>query len=987
MKCRTLSFLSVAALSLLTVAAVNAQNVRVSDAASLMRVFESADEESMGKNVVLDNNIDFSIVSNIAPFGLNSSGQCTPYRGKLQGNGYSLKGLTIDQSGNTQYPHAGLFCRLDGAVIENVVLDESCKMTGSDSGALAVVVTGSVTLMNVKSQATVTGTGNVGGLFARVESSSESSFVFDHCVVEEYLSSTGASAGGFVGVLRSSNVAVTFTDCESGSVIEFVGNEGMIGGFIGMTEKNENMKVSITNCITRGTINAQSDTSGDLFVAGLIGLFLSCINSSITVENVRSTGTITTEKTMWSVNTGGFFGYVKYCEKFSVTIQQSVSQGKLNVTLFPNNGNWATYTGGFIACINGNTHATVHIRDCVGLSDIYLSNPSDYGYTSGFIGRFSHNANSSITIEHCTNGGSSTFPGSFANEFYGGGFLGEAYENSGCSLTVKEVTNNVSMIVSAKSSYSRLGGLIGLVAASSSQKFLLEVRNAVNYGNLLCGGGYACGFFCTSENSYDGFLSNVHNSVNKGTLTGDYAYGSTNIVSSLNNVVSMGTLTGKSSCWSLPQQGTINDAYLLVGVCNTILSGTLFTKGSDGFYYTEYFNKSMDEELNKVSTTMQYGMVWDTELNLFNAIRVVFGSPTNRFVYVKPCDTLRTAYDILNKLTDELIPVNRSTWDVLMEETIIERDLYVAFCFTLKISGVLSTTILVEFETMFSDVEVLKPYLNERYVVFNASNEDIIYHGNTPMDKSMSIIVARQLVVSIGRPVNRTLHVMNGTTVNAIASTLGITTEDFIIVDRKTYNIISNTTMIESDTDIALCHELTLVGLMNSTLIIEHETTFSEIKTLEPYLNKKHAVIDSKDNSIVYNLNTSVIRDMDVIIKKTGRVVIEIEGVDESEVDVGEIIRVIEGATGGVHVIGVDVVYDENGKVTQVTVIVDGEESARDVVDAVEVIDKGEGCGAGILCRRGRVFVEGDELDMSCSPLFPLSITIFALMVLLSLSH
>ena len=144
MKCRSFSFLPLAALFLLTVAVVNAETV--SNATDFMRVFESADEESMGKDVFLDGDIDFSSMSNIAPLGLNKNNQCTPYRGKLQGNRYSLKGLTIDQSGNTQYPHAGLFCGLDGAVIENVVFDESCKIKGTDSGALAVVVTGSVTL-------------------------------------------------------------------------------------------------------------------------------------------------------------------------------------------------------------------------------------------------------------------------------------------------------------------------------------------------------------------------------------------------------------------------------------------------------------------------------------------------------------------------------------------------------------------------------------------------------------------------------------------------------------------------------------------------------------------------------------------------------------------------------------------------------------------------------------------------------------------------
>ena len=218
MKRHTFFFLSISALSLLvTVAAESTVTVTAFDADGLVSVFESADEKSMGQNVVLANDIDFSVINNFVPFGVNSHGKCTPYRGKLQGNGYALKGLTIDQSGNTLFPHAGLFCGLDGATIENVVFDKSCKMTGSDSSALAVTVTGSATLLNVKSQSTVSGTGSVGGLFAHIESPTGSSVVFDSSVVEGSVSNTGRNIGGFVGHLNG-NVTVSFKNCENASI-------------------------------------------------------------------------------------------------------------------------------------------------------------------------------------------------------------------------------------------------------------------------------------------------------------------------------------------------------------------------------------------------------------------------------------------------------------------------------------------------------------------------------------------------------------------------------------------------------------------------------------------------------------------------------------------------------------------------------------------------------------------------------------------------
>ena len=980
MKHRTFFFLSIAALSLLlTVAAENTETVTVTDAYGFMSVFKSADEKSMEKNVVLANDIDFSGINNFVPFGVSSSGKCTPYRGKLQGNGHVLKGLTIDQSGNTLYPHAGLFCGLDGATIEDVVFDKSCKMTGSDSSALAVTVTGSATLLNVKSQSTVSGTGSIGGLFAHIESPIGSSIVFDNCVVEGSVSNTGKNTGGFVGHLNG-NVTVSFKSCESGSTIE--STDGMVGGFIGYTEKNQHMEVDVRDSMFRGIINARSSAKTDLFAGGIIGFVFECEYSSIIVNNVTITGTITTEKSLWSVYTGGFFGYLRSSHS-NVVIKDSVSTAKLSVTF---SGGYATYTGGFIGCINAVKSVNVQIFDCQSSSEISVSSQSDYVYTGGFLGYFAHSTDSAITMEHCTNDGAFTFSGSFNGEFYAGGLIAELYENTGCSLTLNKVTNKANAEVTTGSSYSCFGGLIGN-SADAKTKFSLVVRNSANYGNIKCNGGKASGLYYTTDSLSTTITYIVHNSINKGTMTGNNVYGISNAGTLLNNVVSMGELSG-STCLHYPTSATSTSSYYLSSVCPSSTHGIPFTKDSDGLYYTTSENKRVDKALNEESTRVQYGMLWDTELNLFNALHVYFGLPVNRLAYVKPGDTFKMACDAINQQLDEYVTVNRNTWTVLVNETIIVGDLDVALCFNLTLNGVLDTTKQVEYETLFSNVNVLEPFLNERYAIIDSNDNTTMYDENTIMKEHMTIIVAKKMYVSIGRPMNKTLYMMNGTTLNDVANTLNTTFEGFVTIDRKTWTAIDNTTMIENDIDIALCHELTLNGMMNSTLMIEHGTSFSEIEVLEPFMNKSYAIVDANNKTTVYNLNTTVNEDMYVMIKKTGRVVIEIEGVEKSDVDVVEIIRVIEGATGGgVHVIDVDVVYDDDGKVTQVTVVVVGEESARDVVNAVEILDKGDGCGVGVLCRRGRVFVEGEKLDVSGSPLFFLSTTLFTFMMLFSFLH
>lgn len=516
------------------------------------------------------------------------------------------------------------------------------------------------------------------------------------------------------------------------------------------------------------------------------------------------------------------------------TIKQCTSAAFLNVMQF---GGYSTYTGGFIGCFYDNRGEVVEISDSSRSSYIGVISQTSYTYASGLIGRISFNTISEFLLTNDVNHGTFSL-NNITGEFYGGGFVGEAYENGG-KLLLNNVTNKIETTLYATNQWSHFGGLVGIVAASS-QNFSLEVKNSANNGNIGCEGGNVCGLFCVSEKSSTGVQTSVTNCINKGMLTGNNVFGLANKGAGIIGYVSMGTLTGRSSCQSFIPNGGFIMGFQLEGICTGSTDGTFFKKNSDGLYYTSDENKRVDEELNVFSTMMQLGRIWDTELNLFDALRVMIGNPVNKTVFMRPGDKFQNVSEIGNVPLYEYVSVDRSTWNVLTNESIIEKDMDVAICVTLSVSGALE-----------------------------------------------------------------------------------------------------------------------------ASFVVEYETPFSGIRELEPFLNKKYVIYDSRDANVVYNEKTIMENDTSVVITKVERVVIEVDGVEETEVDVKEIIRVIEGATEGVRVIGVDVVRDDDGKVTKVTVIVSGEEAAQEVVNAVEAIEKGEGCGAGVLCRRGRVYVEGEELDTS----------------------
>ena len=144
MKSRTFFFLSFTALSLLT-AAVDALQTTVSTANELMKVFETVSDVTMRTDVVITQDIDFTGIA-FSPFGLDEGFHCVPYRGTLNGNGHVISGLVVNQTGEILYPSSGLFCGLNGAIIKNIVFDNSTQVIGTNAGALAVFVYSSATI-------------------------------------------------------------------------------------------------------------------------------------------------------------------------------------------------------------------------------------------------------------------------------------------------------------------------------------------------------------------------------------------------------------------------------------------------------------------------------------------------------------------------------------------------------------------------------------------------------------------------------------------------------------------------------------------------------------------------------------------------------------------------------------------------------------------------------------------------------------------------
>ncbi len=200
----------------------------------------------------------------------------TPFSGSLNGNGYTINGLTINR-GSTD--DVGLFGRLSGAIIDQVGLTNVEIIGSSNTGALAGQTTNAAKISNSFTTGSVTGETGVGGLAGTNKSSSE--------ITNSY-STADVDGNDSIGGLAGSNAALITKSYSSGSV----GNQSNSGGLAGMN----------SGTITDSYWNTQ--TSGQSSSGGGTGL---------TTNQMRSAGSFSgwDFSSIWQIEESDSYPYLR----------------------------------------------------------------------------------------------------------------------------------------------------------------------------------------------------------------------------------------------------------------------------------------------------------------------------------------------------------------------------------------------------------------------------------------------------------------------------------------------------------------------------------------------------------------------------------------------------------------------------------------------------------------------------------------------------
>ena len=415
------------------------------------------------------------------------------------------------------------------------------------------------------------------GLFCSLKGASVDNLIFDSSC-----SFSGSSAGSLSAFIIGSASVTNVTNKADVS-----GYEG-VGGFVGRIRyMDKGSTVSFNNCANQGTV------SGTGYIGGFIGRIPENVDIRLVISNSVNDGDITAKK----YGAGGFVGYIYENTNIAVSMSKCINNGHVKGD---------SGIGGLVGQFSWDDTrvSTLQIAECTSNGPV-----SGDGLVGGFVGKVYRVI---LDVSRSTNN-AVVNRGSYG---YVGGFVG--YVDVDTSVKISSSTNNAA--ITCEGSY--VAGFIGYASAYyPTQNVSLVLLNCANKGSSLAKKGMACGLCCISPEYNEKLTNTIVNSINKGSVSASQdSFGITNLVTKATNVVSMGDVSDSSNSNSF--WGTSSNVDLFYGLedkcVNCGSDTTLFKYNSLKQVYEVVWNgKRVHDLLNIVSSREHYGMLWTSDLDLF----------------------------------------------------------------------------------------------------------------------------------------------------------------------------------------------------------------------------------------------------------------------------------------------------------------------------------------------------------------------------------
>ncbi len=248
----------------------------IDDADQLAYLAQQVDDKTdtySGKYIKLTKDIDLNGREWNSIGGRSSAGgrsQATYFSGVFDGGGHTISGLSITSNVGC----GGLFGSASGATIKNLTVDGEVYTTSGtwNAGLLAYTAVNGVTIENCVNLADVTGMYGIGGILGYATGTAATCVVTirNSCNLGTITANTSSNftsvgSAGIVGGMMSYPGSTVENCYNAGDIFNLSGKNTYIGGIVGYTTKN----IEVKNCYNAGTLQGAASYTGAVY--GTVG--------------------------------------------------------------------------------------------------------------------------------------------------------------------------------------------------------------------------------------------------------------------------------------------------------------------------------------------------------------------------------------------------------------------------------------------------------------------------------------------------------------------------------------------------------------------------------------------------------------------------------------------------------------------------------------------------------------------------------------------
>ena len=185
------------------------------------------------------------------------------------------------------------------------------------------------------------------------------------------------------------------------------------------------------------------------------------------------------------------------------------------------------------------------------------------------------------------------------------------------------------------------------------------------------------------------------------------------------------------------------------------------------------------------------------------------------------------------------------------------------------ITGVFNTSFLVESGTTLNDVGNLSSYFSDKeFCVANGDNQPRIPFKSTDLvSRNMTVVVGRCMSVSVGAPINNAERMVVGEILEHLAWFFNFSLDEFIVVTDETGQVLNKTSLIEGDTALKLCHNVSVHNMLGTyTFLVEHQQPLHSNTDLVQCANRYHLAQSNQMNKNEVMLAHKVESHLDLVL-------------------------------------------------------------------------------------------------------------------------